>query len=370
MTTSKHTENRRSQRLTPNSQVSVILYRENARPRGCYVSDYSDHGMLLKCMTREKTTRGNALKVGDDASIHFWDRGAPGRSDKVSGQIVRVNENLVAMEYSPAGTSSLGKLLTLLRHQGRETSQEKVSMKERPVPKLQLPDKNTVETQETAPLNGGLPEEKVERNREISSNGSSLQLGLLVLAVLAVIGLALYSFSLSSRLDEVTQIVDVLQTEQPNQVESTLPSDLTDRIAAVEQKQADMTLLLGDAVKQDVFRAAVEKFDSRLQGLQKKSQVAAKIENTPAASIESVATGQPSWIVNLATLSDNNAVGKFIEKANDLGLDVRAEQVAVNDKQMYRLSIPGITSYEEAERLAATVQQQLGLSQKPWIAKQ
>lgn len=369
MTTSKQTENRRSQRYPPNSQVSVILYRENARPRGCYVSNYSDHGMLLKCMTREKTTQGNALKVGDNASIHFWDRGAPGRSDKVSGQIVRVDENLVAMEYLTTGTSSVGKLLTLLRRQEQNASPEEVSMQDRPIPKLQLPDKNVAETQEATAV-PGIPPEQVERKREASSNSSGLQLGLLILAILGVAGLTVYNFSLSARLDELTQTVSVLPGEQTNQGEPALPSDLTERIAAVEQKQADMTMLLGDTVKQSDLKAAVDKFESRLQDAQNKSVVTTTTQPAPAASTESIATGQQSWIVNLATVSDNNAVDKFIKKASDLGLDVQAEQVTVNDKQMYRLSIPGIVSYEEASKLASTAQQQLGLSQKPWIAKQ
>ena len=380
MTTSKQTEKRRSPRYTPNSQVSVILYRENARPRGCYVSNYSDHGMLLKCMTREKATRGDALKVGDNASVHYWDRGEPGRSDKVAGEVVRVDENLVAMEYTPAGTPSLGKLLTLLRRKDQETSPENVSMKERAPPKLKLPDKNSAETQETVTLSAR-PPEKIERDREESSSGSSLHLGLIVLAILGVIGLALYNLSLSSRLEELTQAVNVLTSEKADQIESTLtvPSDLTDRIAALELRQVDTTTLLDDAVKKSDFRMVVDTIESRLEDLQK-SPVTAATPSTPTApaastqpaavaSPEPVPAGQAAWIVNLATLSDNAAVDKFIKKANSLGLVVQAEEVAVNDKQMYRLSIPGIASYEDAQMLASTAQAQLGLSQKPWIAK-
>ena len=377
MSTSKLTEKRRSPRYTPNSQVSVILYRENARPRGCYVSNYSDHGMLLKCMTKEKATRGSALKVGDSASVHYWDRGEPGRSDKVAGQIVRVDENLVAMEYEPAGTPSLGKLLTLLNRKEQETSPENVSMKKRSPPRLKLPDKESTDTQETVAPSASTP---LNIEREESSGSSSLHLGLIVLAILGVVGLALYSFSLSSRLEELTQVVNILATENTNQVEATspVPSDLTERITALEQKQVDISMLLDDTVKKSEFRTAVDSFDTRLEGLQKTpastatSQSAASTQPATQASVETgtVPIGQSSWIVNLATLSDNAAVDKFIKKANSVGLVVQAEEVAVNDKLMYRLSIPGITSYEEAQKLAATAQTQLGLSQKPWIAKQ
>lgn len=330
--------------------------------------------MLLKCMTREKATRKNALQVGDAASIHFWDRGTPGRSDKVPGQIVRVDENLIAMEYAPTAAQSAGKLITLLQRKEQDTSPEKGPMKDKPIPKLQpnlkLPDKDAADTRETAPPRDR-PAAPVERSREQSPGGSSaLQLGLLLLAVLGVLGLALYSFSLSSRVQELTQVVNELKTNEINQNELTLPPDLIERIAALEQKQADMTTLLGDTVKQSDLTTAVEEFDSKLQQLQAKPQVSATTQSAPAGSTESTAAAGQSWVVNLATLSDNDAVEKFIQQANSAGLDVKAEQVAVNDKQMYRLSIPGVASFAEAKILAETAQKQLGLSQKPWIAKQ
>lgn len=380
MTTSKQAENRRSSRHTPYSQVSVILYRENARPRGCYVSNYSDHGMLLKCMTREKATRRNALKVDDSASVHFWDRGEPGRSDKVAGRIVRVDDNLVAMEYSTPGTPSVGKLINLLQRKEQDTVTEKGSMKERPIPKLRLPEKDAAETVETSVVSEKSPKESKGGGRDLyteaqTAGNSNLQFGLLVLALLGVILLGLYSYSLSGRVEELTQIVDALQTDKVNQVESVLPTDLPERLAAVEQKQADMSATVGDMAKQSDLQAAVEELGARLADMQKQAPVApapAAVERTDtepaAASVDSAAAG--SWVVNLATLSDSDAVNKFISKASNLGFDVRAEQVAVNDKQMYRLSIPGIASYGEAEKLAVAVQQQLGLSQKPWIAKQ
>ena len=60
---------------------------------------------------------------------------------------------------------------------------------------------------------------------------------------------------------------------------------------------------------------------------------------------------------------------KFITKAKSLGIDVQKAQITVNEKRMYRLSIPGLPSYNEAEKLAGDVQKKMALRQKPWIAK-
>ena len=70
-------ENRRSPRYTPTSQVSVMLYRDNARPRGCYVGNYSKHGVILKCSALE-TDVGKALQVSQMGG--FLDDGCIRRS--------------------------------------------------------------------------------------------------------------------------------------------------------------------------------------------------------------------------------------------------------------------------------------------------
>ena len=378
-------EHRRSPRYTPASQVSVMLYRDNARPRGCYVGNYSKHGVILKCSALE-TDIGKALQVGDEVSLHFWDRGEPGHSIKISGHIVRFDENQVAIEYAPASSASLERLLTLLDQRIEQPSAEEDTMKD--LPKLRLPDKpRPASADETEIIDRGHVATSIHEN-PVTTLNPGLILGLLVAALVGVVGLGLYSFRLSDQLYELNNAVTSMAMQAPaNEVSTTIADltqrvtviedltqqaaieDLTQRITTIEDKQQAQGAALEERVKPDDLRAAVETLNARLQALQQKAATTtpAETQKTEPATAAPISTGQ--WVVHLAALSDEGSVDKFINKAKSLGIEVQKEQITVNEKPMYRLSISGLASYAEAEELATDVQKKMALRQKPWIAK-
>ncbi|MDJ0956296.1 MAG: SPOR domain-containing protein [Arenicellales bacterium] len=378
-------ENRRSPRYTPASQVSVMLYRDNARPRGCYVGNYSKHGVILKCSALE-TDVGKALQVGDEVSLHFWDRGEPGHSIKVSGHIVRFGENQVAIEYASPSSASLERLLTLLDQRVEQSSTEEDTMKD--LPKLRLPDKPRPKRADDTEILGRRPVEPTIHESHENTLSPGLILGLLIAAIVGIVGLGLYSFRLSDQLYELNETVISIATQPTTAEDSPVTElsqrvgaiedltqriaieDLMQRITAIEDKQQDLGASLDQVVKQEDLQAAVDKLNVRLQESQQKATPAAPTttrKTKPEAAAPPVSTGQ--WTIHLAALSDEKAVDKFINKAKSLGIDVQKEQITVNEKQMYRLSIPGLASYDEAEKLADEVQKKMALRQKPWIAK-
>ena len=378
-------ENRRSPRHTPSSQVSVMLYRDNARPRGCYVGNYSKHGVILKCSALE-TDVGKALQVGDKVSLHFWDRGEPGHSIQVAGYIVRFDENQVAIEYASPSSASLERLLTLLDERIEQPSTEENTMKD--LPKLRLPDKpRPKRTEETEIFERRSVEPAIHEDHE-SVLSPGLMLGLLIAAIVGIAGLGLYSFRLSDQLYELNETVTSMATQTPaNDDTSTVEDltervvaiedltqqiaieDLTQRITAIEDKQKNLSASLDQLVKRGDLQAEVDKLNARFQASQQKTAptTPATTRKTEPEAATSASAGQ--WVIHLAALSDEGAVDKFITKAKSLGIDVQKEQITVNEKHMYRLSIPGLTSYDEAEKLAADVQKKMALRQKPWIAK-
>ena len=379
-------ENRRSPRYTPTSQVSVMLYRDNARPRGCYVGNYSKHGVILKCSALE-TDAGKALQIGDEVSLHFWDRGKPGHSIKVAGHIVRFGENQVAIEYASPSSASLERLLTLLDQRiEQQPSLEEDTMED--LPKLRLPGKPRPQTaDETEIFERRSVEPTIHEGHE-SVLGPGLMLGLLIAAIVGIVGLGFYSFRLSDQLYELNETVTFKATQTPaNEDVSAVADltkrvvaiedltqqiaieDLTQRITAIEDKQQNLSASLEQLVKRDDLQAAVDKLNARIRASQQK--VAPATPATDRKTEPEAATPAPTgqWVIHLAALSDEGAVDKFITKAKSMGIDVQKEQITVNEKRMYRLSIPGLASYDEAEKLAGNVQKKMALRQKPWIAK-
>ena len=380
-------DNRRSPRYTPTSQVSVMLYRDNARPRGCYVGNYSKHGVILKCSALE-TDVGKALQVGDEVSLHFWDRGEPGHSIKVAGHIVRFDENQVAIEYASPSSAPLERLLTLLDQRIERPSVEEDTMKD--LPKLRLPDKTrSPRTDGEKEILQRRPAEPMIREDNQSALNPGLMLGLLIAAIVGIVGLGLYSFRLSDQIYQLNETVAFMATQPSTTEDSSAVAELSQRITAIEdrtqriaaenlmqriagieEQQQNLTASMGQVVKREDLQAAVDKLNARLRASQQRSTSTAPATTRKTEPEATATVPQGQWVIHLAALSNEGAVDKFIAKAKSLGVDVQKEQITVNEKQMYRLSISGLASYDEAEKLAGEVQKKMALRQKPWIAKQ
>ena len=141
------------------------------------------------------------------------------------------------------------------------------------------------------------------------------------------------------------------------------------RITAIEDKQQNLNASLDQVVKREDLQAAVDKLNAQLQASQQKVTKTAPTTTRETQPEATAPVSQGQWVIHLAALSDQGSVDKFIARAKSLGIDVQKEQITVNEKQMYRLSISGLASHDEAEKLAGEVQKKMALKQKPWIAK-
>ena len=213
-------------------------------------------------------------------------------------------------------------------------------------------------------------------------------LGLLVAAIVGIAGLGLYSFRLSDQLYQLNETVTFMATQSSTTEDSSTVAelsqrivaieditqriameDLMQRITAIEDKQQNLSASLDQAAKSEDLQAAVDKLNARLRASQQRTTSTAPATTRKTEPEATAAVLQGQWVIHLAALSDEGAVDKFIAKAKSLGVDVQKEQITVNEKQMYRLSISGLASYDEAEKLAGEVQKKMALRQKPWIAK-
>ncbi len=367
---SMQTENRRSPRSIPGVQVGLMLLRDRFRPRGCHVRDYSEHGVLLKCTTQESPQEGVTLDAGDAVAVRFWDRNEPGRGGEVRGQITRLSKNEVAIEYSDSESAASKKLLDILTKPVSEGSIKADSAAD-----LSTHRSATLENEEifvTRRANESPEEESGDDINYVSDQAMGrrrILLGSLLLGVLGFLAMVLYGLSLSNQIDEIKQQVALLEAQQPQQDDSAVISGLPQRIARLEETQQQITKALSETAGQDELQVAIKQIELELVELKKSSAESAA---ATAAKVESSkpAPKNTEWVIHLVTLADRNAVENIITKAKTLGIDVHKSKVTVNDKQMHRLSIMGLSSRQDAEKLATTVQQQLALTRKPWIAKQ
>lgn len=388
-----------------------MLFRDRSRPRGCQVRNYSEHGVLLKCTGQESPLKDATMDEGDAVTIRFWDRSGSGRGQEVDGQIARITENEVAVEYSNSESESQEKLLTLLANTGDEAQTEPPQTK--PPESPESPDTDhdvptfTISTREI-PKSETMNAPKAGDAAPVKQQPPAVQpktlVGGLVLGALALLALLVYNFHLGSRIDAVARnaspavnsTLAIFQAQQSEQAEAI--QALVERTAALDQAQQTLSATLETIAGKAELQAAVEDIKLELAELEAryaelataKAAAEAKVEQpkavaeTPQAAAEALepqapvakeaataaATGTSKWSVHLVTLSDSGAADKMIAKAKTLGLDVSRRVVSVSDKQMYRLSIKDIASRTDAEELAATAQDQLALKQKPWIARQ
>ncbi len=362
------TEKRRSPRFTPDVQVGLMLIRDRCRPRGCRVRDYSEHGALLTCTTQDSRLEKITLDAGDAVMVRFWDRTQPGRSGEIKGKITRVMENELAIEYSLSGSASKEKLLNLLNKavdvRPPENNSEDLttlasSAQENGAPPApggteELPTKEPSDTVDAFNL--------ASRRPPRGSNAG------LVLGVLAFVAMGFYGFSLHKQIDALTKKMELLEARQPRDIDSTATAGFSRRIAELEQTQQQMGQTLNETVDRAELRAAIRDIDFDLAELKKKltalgAATTADIEPPQAEFNDS------EWVVHLVTLSDPNAADKIFSESRSLGVEVYKSEVTIDNKPMHRLSIKGLPTQQDAEELAATVQQRLALTRKPWIEK-
>ncbi len=335
--------------------------------------DYSEHGVLLKCVTSESRQKDVALNAGDEVSVRFWDQRVLGGRGEVKGKISRIIENGVAVEYSESGSASNEKLLSLLNKNVNDDSIETDSSEKRSTPRLTtLENEETIMAGRADQALEAEPGDDIAYQRDQADGRPRLLIGGVVLGVLGLLAVGLYGFNLSNRIDEVSQQVVLLQAQQSKQANADAIPGLTQRTVRLEETQRQMAEALSETASQAALQETRREIELELAKLKTKpaESVAATASNVETPKPTPNNADKPEWVIHLATLSDPIAADKIIAKAKSLGLDVYKSRVSVNDQQMHRLSIKGLSSRQDAEMLASKAQQQLALTRKPWIAKQ
>ncbi len=250
-------------------------------------------------------------------------------------------------------------------------------MKERLTPKLSPSATEATTDTEVTDVSSSDRADPAARARPSSTGGFNVVLmGMLIVALLGIVGFGLHSLSLRDRLGQLEQVLSVLRTRDTNAEDDSTRitaavSGLNERMVAMENKHEAVAASVSAAATQRDLRAAVETLDARIRELRDiVASATATTKELKSAITEPAPGAQQAWAVHLATLSDPSAADKFVATAEELGINVQRETITVGDKTMYRMSIRDIVSYDDAEKLAAKAQQRMKLAQKPWIAKQ
>lgn len=231
------------------------------------------------------------------------------------------------------------------------------------LPKIRLPSKS--ERGNTDNLPPSVKDTGRQSSRATPSlwRNPGVLLGLIVAAFVAVIVVGLYSLAVSNRLDNLARSTAALEARDVGDEISALLSGVEQRLVELEQRQQKMAATLNDAVMQSDLLAVIGSFNSELESIKERAVPA--VAKSPQLSNRA---STQAWTIHLATLSDMAAADKLISSAKAQGINVSMQPISVNDKEAYRLSIVGLPSREQAEKLSTEVQQRLKLTRKPWIA--
>jgi len=360
MTASASTERRRSERLTLEPQPGVILRRQNSPDSRCHIRDFSQHGALLRRRTGKWTSQEFRLGVGNAVDICFFDRSEPNRSGAITGNIVRINEDDVAVDYSNSDAPRRRALTALLQRQSEERSakierEELVSATKATLPRFA----HSIKSQ-------WFP--KMDRFTRLNVSRQSIFIVSLVLGAMILGAILIYSLQLRDQLNILKTSVESLRPQLANQNRAEVV-ELARRIDALEKDQGRISTALTQSSEQEDLRGAVERLRTEVTKLQ---QATDKFHGLPVRKqeISPMISEKSTWVVHIMTVTDLNSASQFIARAKALGIKVDTQKTFVGAKEMYRLFVPGIKSPEAATKLASDLQKRLSLTKRPWIAKQ
>ncbi len=354
-------ERRRASRYGPTFHLRVMVQRESLQTKLCYVQNFSRTGVLLVCHC---TSEEPIFKIGDHVDINFRDRNIPQQSGSVSGDIVRVIADRVAVDYSAAEKTARKKFLSLREKTAGKTSPVKQQTDEtavEPVVQKSLELKNqdaATSTREQLPVS-------IE-NSAVKSRRVMLASALIVIA-LALGLLGLYNYRLQTRLNEMSSTLETLKTQLATKGDREATSGLALRLSDLESRQQQLADAIDNAPAKQAPQVTVEKLKPEIADPK-------PTRSAPAAPVtgrkSEAANGQERWVINVMALSDADAARNVVAKARAAGITIESRQIDVGNRSMHRLFISGLGSRQEASELAETVQKTLALKQAPWIAKQ
>lgn len=361
-TTSISTERRRASRYNLKSRLRVMLLRESLRPRVCYVQNFSQTGVLLVCLSSAEEA---VFKIGDRVNINFRNHNLTQQSCSVSGDIVRVTADGVAVDFSAAEKSARRKFLSLLKTSANEPLPVTPQLREETAVESVTPKPPPSEDHDVEPLTS--EPRHVSIDKGAAKSRLAMLVGALIVISLAFGLLGLYNYRLHSRLDETRLILDSLEKQLPPKGDREAVSDLTRRLNELERSQKQLAVALDDPPDTQALRATIEELRAELADLK-------QARRPPEAPVtgdnpETTSNGV-KWVINLMALSDSDAAARIVARARKSEIEIKSQEIKVGNKSMHRLFIPGLASYEEASELAGRVQKELSLKEAPWIVKQ
>lgn len=219
-----------------------------------------------------------------------------------------------------------------------------------------------------------------ETNLAKTSTLNFTALGLAVVALLIAAGFAFLSNSRNTDLRaEVSRLsaqqAQVRQHDSPHRYDA-----LADKIESLSQQvsklTAEKTTSL-DSVEQQPISAekpddALEQQKNlldRLERLENKvQQLSAKpaVQPKRAAQPRSHAPKAQDYSINIGAFQKAATAEKKAERLRNEGVTVDINEVVVDGKNWYRLTIPGFTSMQEAQRFSENLKKQFGIK-SVWI---
>ncbi len=383
-------ERRLYPRYTLTTNLHVLITPIGLAPRGCKVVDYSRGGMLLESQAKPHELPiplDVDLSRGETAEVSLVDSTAPDRPQlTISGQIVRVTEIHVAVYFLNASQETIDRLeKVVMQHV------EKKPKKELGSERLRSQVKEGRKRPDVAPP---------------TKLRNPIELGRWLIPAASVAGLLLLAatlFYVSELEDRIDSMEDTLVASVQARGDATVLRDIRNelgvlgarvdevgdrindvrqRVDAVEARPAATDAGNGGLKTQqkqlDAVSDAVGKLQARLEAVEQPKPAPARAPtrreansaaSPPAPVPPPAAPAAGPWVVHLMSSVDPGVIARMTSKAEALGIKPSQQTVTVRGRRITRLSVPGFETRSAAEAFAADAMAKLGLSDKPWVAR-
>jgi len=377
--------------------LKAALLDDQAMPVGCRVRDVSKGGMLLQ---HEHYNAAADFREGDKVEVRLSIRMDDERKViPLSMTVKHVDGNGIGAEFLQP-QSQLMTLVEPYRLDREDNRQAAAAQHEQavnsavntttPAPALtgtrasrrrsaiQRARVQFAESMQTAQQPGAVKEAPAPvqppDDHTITGRGNRLLFYVGLLSLLAAIGISLFGFdhrmdlekrmsALESGIDRQTSALTMLRARlAPADTRANELSSLSDRVeklasafAALENRMAQATQQTrsATALKTAMAQPAVA-FDRPVT------------ETVATAPPPAASSDEAPWVINLVSLYDPAAARQFTQKAQARGIPADIRQVAVKQRQVWRVQVSGFPTRGEASAYAEAHRKKLGLN-SVWI---
>ncbi len=365
METSQHSleldsDKRRHHRTSLDSHWSVLLIPKGRRPHACKVVNFNRSGILLAYGGSESAsslTATGALNAGDEVDVSFMGSAPTYRSHTLRANVVRVAHPEIALDFTDADPEAIEALQHQVAHHAGGAGTAPALRGQPPDAAEDEPEPEAETTVETT-----MAQHTRTPRREY---GLSRTIVYLAIAVVVAIGLGLHLYGLQHRIATLEQNLAASQNRMP-QIDT---AAVAQRADAAASKAEQLSGAVDAASEQlSVLSSQLSAQQQQIEALAQR--IAAAEQRPPSKAVEAVQAPATRWTVHLLSVSDRAAAESFAAQARAAGIEVEETAVTAGDRQLFRFSVGGFTSQQEAAAFADRVRDQLKLKDTPWIAKQ